>query len=135
MEFKKKKIFVDLKRVVNKPKTFVISYLVGGAFVQKTIDEVNTFLKGVEDLKMTLNTVYVFGGKEGQNLTTKSNLKQVKLSLFDCICPKQDESNKLKEKELAGDPIQLMMYYIYYSNTCCCQNISISGNKIKVKSP
>ena len=69
---------------------------------------------------MTLNTVYVFGGKEGQNLTTKSNLKQVKLSLFNCICPKQDESNKLKEKELAGDPIQLMMYYIYYSNTCCC---------------
>lgn len=29
MEFKKKKVFIDLKKVVNKPKSFIISYLVG----------------------------------------------------------------------------------------------------------
>lgn len=33
MEFKKKKIFVDLLKVVNKPKTFVISYLVGASYI------------------------------------------------------------------------------------------------------
>jgi hypothetical protein len=33
------------------------------------------FLKSVEDLKMTLNTVYIFGGKEGLKLTTKSDIK------------------------------------------------------------
>ena len=93
------------------------------------------FLKSVEDLKMTLNIVYIFGGKEGLKLTTKSDIKQVKLQLFDCICPKIADADKMKEKELNGDPTQLMMYYIYYSNICCCQNISISGNKIKVKSP
>ncbi len=86
MEFKKKKIFVDLLKVVNKPKTFVISYLVGGSYIQKTIDEVNMFLKSVEGVKMHLNTVYVFGGKENPNLTTKSNVKETKLQLFECIC-------------------------------------------------
>ena len=134
MEFKKKKIFVDLLKVVNKPKTFVISYLVGGSYIQKTIDEVNMFLKSVEGLKMHLNTVYVFGGKENPNLTAKSNVKETKLQLFDCICPNTQAENGMKEKELNGDPIQLMMYYIYYSNTCCCQNITVSGNKIKIKS-
>lgn len=119
MEFKKKKIFVDLLKVVNKPKTFVISYLVGASYIQKTIDEVNMFLKGVEGLKMSLETVYVFGGKDGLKLTTKGDVKEVKLQLFDCICPKIAEENKMKEKELNGDSIQLMMYYMYYSNICC----------------
>ena len=105
MEFKKKKIFIDLLRVINKSKTFVVSYLVGGSYIQKTIDEVNMFLKGVEGLKMSLDTVYIFGGKEGLKLTTKSDIKQVKLQLFDCICPKIQDADKMKEKELNGDPI------------------------------
>lgn len=77
------------------------------------------FLKGVEGLKMSLETVYVFGGKDGLKLTTKGDVKEVKLQLFDCICPKIAEENKMKEKELNGDSIQLMMYYMYYSNICC----------------
>ena len=43
-------------------------------------------LKSVEGVKMHLNTVYVFGGKENPNLTTKSNVKETKLQLFECIC-------------------------------------------------
>ena len=37
------------------------------------------FLKGVEGLKMSLETVYVFGGKDGLKLTTKGDVKEVKL--------------------------------------------------------
>ena len=79
MEFKKKKIFVDLLKVVNKPKTFIISYLVGGSYIQKTIDDVNMFLNSIEGLKTSLDTVYIFGGKDGLDLTTKGNVKQTKL--------------------------------------------------------
>ena len=75
MEFKKKKVFVDLKKVVNKPKSFIISYLVGQAYIQKTIDEIMTFIKGVENFKMNVDVVYVFGGKDGLELTTKNEVK------------------------------------------------------------
>lgn len=47
-----------------------------------------TFIKNVDGLKMNVETVYVFGGKDGLDLTTKNDVKEVKLTLFDCICPK-----------------------------------------------
>lgn len=47
-----------------------------------------TFIKNVDGLKMNVETVYVFGGKDGLDLTTKNDVKEVKLTLFECICPK-----------------------------------------------
>lgn len=34
-----------------------------------------TFIKGVENFKMSVDVVYVFGGKDGLELTTKNEVK------------------------------------------------------------